>query len=593
MHYVLNILVQLTFFTIFSLSIIGCGTFIKKKLFNFDFNLGEIGILGFFFIYFFSVFLNFFIPINIYLSLTVLFFGLIVFFNNYKIYFISKKYFFVLIFALSFVLSITTNLHDDHLLYQLPYIEYKQQFKIIFGLVNLNDFLAYQHGLYDVMSFFKLPFYENRLVFLIPIIFFMFCIFAIVDYFNKKENITSNLIFFIIFLILYKFTRSKEFGTDVPVIGLLFLIQIYSLNYFFTQEKKYFYKMLLMFSLAVIYKIYALLAVFYFLIFGKKVLNYTYEVFTKKKIILVFLLLLTSVTFLKNIIQSGCFSYPVTVTCIDKRILSWSAGKNISSWRNEFLKAGVKGWMPYVRDNQFEIQIFPKEYNDTFKYNFHKNVIKDPDTERILIVFLILLLVIFIDYFNKFKSRNMEKHQEIKVLLLCALIPLILWFLTMPYIRYGGYAYFPFGILILYSYFNYKSYYSSKIIKSILIIGIFFFLIKNFTRISEEVSSIVNEVNLKAYPIPLLNHPAADEKRLDNNKKIFISENNWLCSLSKLPCLPGFFENMKIQIDDKYGYNFISVNDEELLRFLNYKIKVYYLKEDRYADDENKEMRLK
>jgi len=593
MHYVLNILVQLTFFTIFSLSIIGCGTFIKKKLFNFDFNLGEIGILGFFFIYFFFVFLNFFIPINIYLSLTVLFFGLIVFFNNYKIYFISKKYFFVLIFALSFVLSITTNLHDDHLLYQLPYIEYKQQFKIIFGLVNLNDFLAYQHGLYDVMSFFKLPFYENRLVFLIPIIFFMFCIFAIVDYFNKKENITSNLIFFIIFVILYKFTRSKEFGTDVPVIGLLFLIQIYSLNYFFTKEKKYFYKMLLMFSLAVIYKIYALLAVFYFLIFGKKVLNYTYEVFTKKKIILVFLLVLTSVTFLKNIIQSGCFSYPVTVTCIDKRILSWSAGKNISSWRNEFLKAGVKGWMPYVRDNQFEIQIFPKEYNDTFKYNFHKNVIKDPDTERILIVFLILLLVIFIDYFNKFKSRNMEKHQEIKVLLLCALIPLILWFLTMPYIRYGGYAYFPFGILILYSYFNYKSYYSSKIIKSILIIGIFFFLIKNFTRISEEVSSIVNEVNLKAYPIPLLNHPATDEKRLDNNKKIFISENNWLCSLSKLPCLPGFFENMKIQIDDKYGYNFISVNDEELLRFLKYKIKVYYLKEDRYADDENKEMRLK
>ena len=60
MHYVLNILVQLTFFTIFSLSIIGCGTFIKKKLFNFDFNLGEIGILGFFFYLFFFCFFKFF-----------------------------------------------------------------------------------------------------------------------------------------------------------------------------------------------------------------------------------------------------------------------------------------------------------------------------------------------------------------------------------------------------------------------------------------------------------------------------------------------------------------------------------------------------
>ena len=56
MLYVLNILVQLTFFTIFSLSIIGCGTFIKKKLFNFDFNLGEIGILGFFLFIFFLFF---------------------------------------------------------------------------------------------------------------------------------------------------------------------------------------------------------------------------------------------------------------------------------------------------------------------------------------------------------------------------------------------------------------------------------------------------------------------------------------------------------------------------------------------------------
>ena len=66
-----------------------------------------------------------------------------------------------------------------------------------------------------------------------------------------------------------------------------------------------------------------------------------------------------------------------------------------------------------------------------------------------------------------------------------------------------------------------------------------------------------------------------------------------MCSLSKLPCLAGFLENIKINIDDKYGYKFILVNDEELLKFLNYKIKVYYLKEDRYADDENKDMRIK
>ena len=37
--------------------------------------------------------------------------------------------------------------------------------------------------------------------------------------------------FFIIALILLRFSRSKEFGTDLPVICLLFIIQIYVLNF--------------------------------------------------------------------------------------------------------------------------------------------------------------------------------------------------------------------------------------------------------------------------------------------------------------------------------------------------------------------------
>ena len=120
----------------------------------------------------------------------------------------------------------TINLHDDHLLYQLPYIKYKQEYKIIFGLVSLNDFLAYNHGFYDTMALFKVPFYDNRLVFLIPVIFFLFCILSIIENIDTKQNIIFNFIIFIIFLTLFKFTRTKEFGTDMPVIGLLFLIQI-------------------------------------------------------------------------------------------------------------------------------------------------------------------------------------------------------------------------------------------------------------------------------------------------------------------------------------------------------------------------------
>jgi len=242
MNYVFNTLIQLIFYIFFSISLLGYGFLLKNRIFKINFNFGEIGILGFLTLYIFSVIINFFIPINIYLSLGVLFFGVILFFYNSKNIYISKKLLFVLVFFISFLSSLTINLHDDHLLYQLPYIEYKQEFKIIFGLVFLNDYLAYSHGFYDVMAMFKVPYYENRLVFILPVIFLMFFIFSIIDYYDKKENILSNLIIFVIFLILFKFTRSKEFGTDVPVIGLLFLIQIYALNFFQKKIKHIFIK---------------------------------------------------------------------------------------------------------------------------------------------------------------------------------------------------------------------------------------------------------------------------------------------------------------------------------------------------------------
>jgi hypothetical protein len=598
MNYIYNILIQLIFFLFFSFSILGYGFLLKDKILKIDFNFGEIGILGFFVLYVLSVLINLFLPINIYLSLIILFFGSILFFNNTKNIFISNKLFFCLIFLLLFISSLTINLHDDHLLYQLPYIQYKQEFKIIFGFVFLNDFLAYSHGFYDVMALFQVPFYENRLVFIIPVIFFMFFFFSIIDYYNKKENILSNLIIFIIFLTLFKFTRSKEFGTDIPVIGLLFLIQIYSLKFFLGKEKKYFYKMLVMFSLATIYKVYAVLAIFYFLIFGKKIKDYVYELITKKKIIFVLLIFVSLITFSKNIIHSGCLSYPVVITCFEQETLPWSAGKKLSDWRHEFLKAGVKGWMPHVRESQYKKKIFPAEYNKEFKYNFHKNVFKDPDTERILIVLSILLVTFFLNFSYKEKNLQIKKPPNFKLLMLCSLIPLILWFLITPYIRYGGYAYLPFGLLILYYSIFFKSFNVSKIIKLFLIFGIIYFSSKNFIRINNELSTIniftLNSLKTKhSFPIPYFRDFEVEEKQLDSKKKIYISKHNWLCSFSQLPCVPGFWENMEINIKEKNGYNFIFVNEKDYIDILNHKLKVFNLSEDRYGNDFNRKIRGK
>ena len=284
MSYFYNLLILLSFFIFFSTSLIGYGVAIKKTIFRFEFNFGELGILGFLSLYFLSVLLNFFIPLNIWVTFPIIFFGLILFFFYLNQLEFPKFNILIIILILSLLSSSTVNLHDDHLLYQIPYINYKQEYKIIFGLVSLNDFLAYSHGFYDIMSLFKMPILENRLVFLLPVIFFMFFIISLTSYLHKNETILKTLIYFVFFLTLLKFTRSKEFGTDIPIIALIFLIQIYLLKFNSEKKLEYFYKMIIIFSMAAIFKIYAILAIFYFLIFSKFIKKIIKDIISKQKL---------------------------------------------------------------------------------------------------------------------------------------------------------------------------------------------------------------------------------------------------------------------------------------------------------------------
>ena len=82
-------------------------------------------------------------------------------------------------------------------------------------------------------------------------------------------------------------------------------------------------------------------------------------------------------------------------------------------------------------------------------------------------------------------------------------------------------------------------------------------------------------------------------KQINNEKKIYISSHNWWCGNVPLPCLPGFWENMNIKINEKYGYQIISVNQKEYLDFQIKKMNIYNLSKDRYNLDYNEEIRLK
>jgi hypothetical protein len=167
----------------------------------------------------------------------------------------------------------------------------------------------------------------------------------------------------------------------------------------------------------------------------------------------------------------------------------------------------------------------------------------------------------------------------------------------MPYIRYGGYAYLPFGLLILYYWLSYKSFNTSKIIKIFLIFGVIYFSSKNFVRINKELRTIdsftVNHLKTKqSYPIPYFRDFEVEEKKMQS-KKIYISKHNWNCSISNLPCIPGFWENLEIIFNEKNGYNFIIVNEQDYIDILNHKMKVFNLSKKRNENDFNREIRYK
>ena len=165
MELYINIFIYIFLFTFFSLSIFGYGYYFKKILIDDkEESIGEYGLFGFIFLYIISVIIHFFLNLNLYLTLTILFFGFvlsIISLKKIELIHYPKKILipFILLFL---ILGASNNPHDDAYLYQLPYLSYVQNEKLVFGLVNINEFTAYSNSFYDIMGLFKFPLINNQ-----------------------------------------------------------------------------------------------------------------------------------------------------------------------------------------------------------------------------------------------------------------------------------------------------------------------------------------------------------------------------------------------------------------------------------------------
>ena len=563
-------LIHSFYYILFSLILVSLGLFFKNFFFkNADLTIGEIGIYGVIFLYFIILVYHFFLPISAYFILIVWILALLnLFFYTKELKFLIKKNnYFIILFILFLIISLSSSTHDDINLYQFQIINYMQNFKIIFGISSLNDYLGYGHSFYEVMSFFHVPIYKNNFVFLIPVIFAFFFIEIL---FQKISKNNIQIIHFFIGVILtfffLKFTRSKEYGTDIVVFSCLSLIQIYFLEFLLNEKKNiYIKKIFIIFSFSIFCKLYSALSIFY-LIFPLIFLLKDLIKQKKNYFLITFLFFFCFFGVIKNIINTGCIFYPIGQTCFDQKVLPWSVSSKIAEKRNTFLSASSKGLKAYIRSTDGTKKVTAKDYLEISKYNYPKYLTKDPDFERFLILIGVILLSFLILFFEKNENKEKSlklldlKSSKYKLLIFISLIPVIGWFMYIPHLRYGGYNYITFFcILVLYSFFYNKNLKIKKL-NFLIILSLLFCFGKNIKRIHNEIKK--NE----EFPKIVFDKIIHDQIYI-NNFKIHYPKNSLYCGNISHICASK--KNMLHKMYQKYGYIILIPDRRALSDFIS------------------------
>ena len=558
-----NIISLVLIYSFFSAVIFSAGKIGNNYIFKFkNLNFGEFGILGFVIIYFVTLVVHFFYSINDYFIYFTYLILISYFLLNSKIFFSELKigsYKFGLIFLVFILLSITNNHHDDLYIFQLPIINYMQNFKIVFGLINLNDFIGQGHSFYEIMSLFKVPIYENRAYFLLPIIFLNFFVIYLFEKLKEEKNyLIKYFIYFIIILLIVRFSRSKEYGTDIPILCLLFYIQLNFLSFLNTKNFQFFLKSILASIFCIILKLYGITSLFYLLAFIPILKKDIFKIFEKKRI-LIFLISILILTIIKNFIVSGCLFYPISKTCFDKENISWAVSKEAAQQRNEFYNAQVKGWRAYTKNINGGEFINAKDYLESNTSERIKGLLSDKDFEKILTGLMLPILFILVSIFFKEKIKINKINISSNLLIILFLFtPLLIWLTLFPQSRYGYFSYISFIIFYISFYYFKIGKFNHKLVVSTFSILLILLVTKNILRIKNEIS--VNIYNDQNYPIKKFRSDDYAVKYIDNIEFNFPLNSFMECSNIPMLCMSNI--DMINTISIKKNYFFLKSNSE-------------------------------
>ena len=488
----------LFYFYFILVSIIGYGLFFSNFLKIRNKNLGYLGFIGLFFLIFYSSINSFIVKHNELHNSIFLLLGFLSF-----VYFCHKKKFYqnnqlIKLFAIFVILIpfiLISKNHDDFYYYHFQYSLILTEYNHPIGIGNFNHGFRTPSSIFYISSLFYLPIVKFYLFHLAPAYFVGFANLVLIEkLFDKniftKTRFISYLSLFGLILINILFYRLAEHGTDRSaqiIIFIIFVEILFLINFkdkIVNQNDKIKIITILIFiciTLKAFFVIYLFLIAPLFYLMKKKLLKINSMIINRVNIICIFLGL--TYAFI-NILNTGCFLYPLYFTCVEN--LSWSIPidevKRMSLHYENWAKAGSGANYKNNLDHSLYISNFNWFLNWVDKYFFNK-------VSDFLLTILFISTLIFIFYKSEKKNKNLKK-KSIWLLYFFLIGYFLEWFTKHPSLRYGGYHiiyllfFIPFSIYLEKISINFKLF--VKKTKIILLIIFVIFFARNFDRIIDE-----------------------------------------------------------------------------------------------------------
>ena len=348
------------------------------------------------------------------------------------------------VFVILFISSVLYKNHEDFPYYHFPYTHLLNEFPAIFGLGAFNYGFRTPSSIFYINSLFYLPYikyfsYHFAAIFVVGFSIIILIENIIKSYKQNNYNFITYLSLLSLIFISVVFYRIGAHGTDRSAQILIFvliidLLIISNLNQLQDYKQK-FRQALIVLALIISFKAFFILySIFflYILIIVAKQINLLKILEENIKYFFYFGLMILLVM-LVNFQSSGCFLYPLKITCFTD--FPWAKSledvEHLRKWYEQWAKAGAG---PNFRVDNADTYI----QNFNWVQNWYEMYWKEKGINTTLGIIAISLACITFFYSKTLKKNILKKTY--KGIFSIVLLLFAIWFYKHPALRYGGFA---------------------------------------------------------------------------------------------------------------------------------------------------------